>query len=97
MFKLIGKKIITILSGPMFHYSVSIGTGVSVLSPVFSGSLAVVTGVCVLPLDNTVLALETALGRSPDYFSYFSTKTYVVGTQKNRLNETVLLSTKTHV
>ena len=28
------------------------------------------------------------------YFSYFSTKTYVVGTQKNRLNETVLLSTQ---
>ena len=27
-------------------------------------------------------------------FSYFSTKTYVVGTQKNRLIETVLLSTK---
>ena len=27
------------------------------------------------------------------YFSYFSTKTYVVGTQKNRLNETILLST----
>ena len=27
------------------------------------------------------------------YFSYFSTKTYVVGTQKNRLHETVLLST----
>ena len=26
-------------------------------------------------------------------FSYFSPKTYVVGTQKNRLNETVLLST----
>ena len=26
------------------------------------------------------------------YFSYFSTKTYVVGTQKNRLNETVLLN-----
>ena len=26
-------------------------------------------------------------------FSYFSTKTYVVGTQKNRLNERVLLST----
>ena len=25
-------------------------------------------------------------------FSYFSTKTYVVGAQKNRLNETVLLS-----
>ena len=27
------------------------------------------------------------------YFSYFSTKTYVVGTQKNRLNEKFLLST----
>ena len=28
------------------------------------------------------------------WFSYFSTKTYVVGTQKNRPNETVLLSTQ---
>ena len=28
------------------------------------------------------------------FFSNLSTKTYVVGTQKNRLNETVLLSTK---
>ena len=27
-----------------------------------------------------------------DFFFYFSTKTYVLGTQKNRLNETVLLS-----
>ena len=27
-------------------------------------------------------------------FSYFSTKAYVVGTQKNRLNETVLLITQ---
>ena len=27
-------------------------------------------------------------------FFYFSTKTYFVGTQKNRLNETVLLSTQ---
>ena len=26
--------------------------------------------------------------------SYFSTKTYVVGTHKNRLNETVLMSTQ---
>ena len=26
-------------------------------------------------------------------FSYFTSKTYVVGTQKNRLDETVLLST----
>ena len=29
-----------------------------------------------------------------NYFSYFSTKTYVVGPQKNRHNETVLLSTQ---
>ena len=28
------------------------------------------------------------------FFLYLSTKTYVVGTQKNRLNETVLLSTQ---
>ena len=28
------------------------------------------------------------------FFFYFSTKTYVVGTQKNRLNETVLLSSQ---
>ena len=78
----------------MFHYSVSIGTGVSVLSLAFSGSLAVVTGVCVLLSDTAVPALGTALERSPDYFSYFSTKTYVVGTQKNRLNETVIMSTQ---
>ena len=29
-----------------------------------------------------------------NYFSYLPTKTYVVGTQKNRLDETVLLSTQ---
>ena len=45
----------------MFHYSVSIGTGVSVLSPVFSGSLAVVTEVCALFSDTVVTALGTAL------------------------------------
>ena len=32
-----------------------------------------------------------------NYFCYFSTKTYVVGTQKNRLDKTVCLSTKTYV
>ena len=31
------------------------------------------------------------------YVSYFSTKSYVVGTENNRLNETVLLSTKIYV
>ena len=30
-------------------------------------------------------------------FSYFSTKTYVVGAQKNRLNETVILSNPKHM
>ena len=30
-------------------------------------------------------------------FSYFSYKTYVVGTQKNRLNETFFCAPKTHV
>ena len=30
-------------------------------------------------------------------FPYFSSKTYVVGTQKNRLNETVLFSTQKHM
>ena len=29
-----------------------------------------------------------------NYYFYFSTNTYVVGTQKNRLNEMVLLSTQ---
>ena len=29
-----------------------------------------------------------------NYFPYFSTKAYVVGTQKNHLNEMVLLSTQ---
>ena len=29
-----------------------------------------------------------------NYFSCFSTKTYAVGTQKNRLDETVLLNTQ---
>ena len=31
---------------------------------------------------------------SEKLFSYFSTNTYVMGTQKNCLNETVLLSTQ---
>ena len=32
-----------------------------------------------------------------NYFLHFSSKTYVVGTQKNHLNETVLLSTQKHM
>ena len=52
-------------------------------------------------LDLTCPLLYTQASRKEcvleTYFLYFSSKTYVVGTQKNRLNETVLLSTKTHV
>ena len=63
-----------------------------------------------LKFDETVNALVHVIGKElkippssghPDksaylkiYFFYFSTKTYVVGTQKNRLNETVLSSTQ---
>ena len=32
--------------------------------------------------------------KEANLFSHFSNQTYVVGTQKNRLNETVLLSTQ---
>ena len=41
------------------------------------------------------ICLQTLPGGRHNLFSYSSTKTYVVGTQKNRLNETVLLSIKT--
>ena len=43
---------------------------------------------CLRPPDKpTLYVIE-------NYFSYFSTKIYVVGTQENSLNETVLLSTQ---
>ena len=41
--------------------------------------------------ENSDLQIRVCIGI---YFLYFSSKTYVVGTQKNRLNETVLLSTQ---
>ena len=37
---------------------------------------------------------DTIIRMHKNEFSYFSTETYVVGTQKNRLNETVLLITQ---
>ena len=46
----------------------------------------------VYPLQ-TKFAGGIIIACNKNYFSYFSTKTYVVGTQKNRLNETALLST----
>ena len=54
-----------------------------------------------LKIHSAVLGCMYTVVRPPDksaylkkYFLYFSSKTYVVGTQKNRLNETVLLSTQ---
>ena len=41
----------------------------------------------------TMIRLQWVIENYISYM-YFSTKTYVVGTQKNRLNETVLLSTQ---
>ena len=41
--------------------------------------------------SNAGLQIRVRIGK---LFRYFLSKTYVVGTQKNRLNETVLLSTK---
>ena len=40
---------------------------------------------------------QTLIFFHQNIFFYFSTKTYVVGTQKNRLNKTVLLSTQKQV
>ena len=54
-------------------------------------------------LDKTDVHFEAFLKKEPglhincvmkNYFCYFSNKTYVVGTQKNCLSETVLLSTQ---
>ena len=41
-------------------------------------------------MNDSRLGIKIRVGKYE--FIYFSTKTYVVGTQKNRLNETVLLS-----
>ena len=49
---------------------------------------------------NTAVSIPRPLVKSTYqkmYFSYFSTKTYVVGTQKNRLNETVLFEHPKHM
>ena len=46
-------------------------------------------------MDQSGLKLKECVAKN--YFSYFSSKTYVVGTQKNRLNKMVLLSTQKYV
>ena len=48
--------------------------------------LGIETGHCILDRQIRV--------RNRNHFFYFSIKTYVMGTQKNRLNETVLLTTQ---
>ena len=45
-------------------------------------------------LDQYVASGFQLRAPTKNIFSYFSTKTYVVGTQKTRLNETVLLSSQ---
>ena len=50
-----------------------------------------IIGVCRLSISKSGLQIKCVL---ENHISYFSTKTYVVGTQKNRLNETVLLGTQ---
>ena len=46
-----------------------------------------------VPLACSYLMIFAITVCSYKYFSYFSTKIYVVATQRNRLEETVLLST----
>ena len=52
------------------------------------------TKLIILPRENCDCFGSNGDSNTKYYFSYFSTKTYVVGTQKNRDNETVLLSTQ---
>ena len=63
----------------------------------FHGNLREMIAICVTKVLTSVL-LEIYTSRSgrifENDFSCLSIKTYVVGTQKNRLNETVLLSTQ---
>ena len=40
------------------------------------------------PISKSCRSPDNSVGDRIDAFSYFPTKTYVVGTQKNRLNET---------
>ena len=46
------------------------------------------------PAGQSLLQIQVRIGK---LFSLFSSKTYIVGTQKNGLNKTVLLSTQTNV
>ena len=64
---------------------------------VLSGALRYFVTVCLSYQSESVSALHCSglqiRGCDPNKLSYFSTKVYNVGTQKNCLNETMLLST----
>ena len=45
-------------------------------------------------MDKKISKFYGPFGGLSEQFSHFSIKTYVMGVQKNHLNETVLLSTK---
>ena len=66
------------------------------------GGASIMSGTSIIAKISVSLIYDTVEHHRPlvkstlqNNSSYFSTKTYVVGTQKNRLNETVLLSTQT--
>ena len=53
--------------------------------------------ICISFLKTRGLAALELTVYNKKYFSYFSTKTYVVRTQKNHLNEMVFWAPKTYV
>ena len=71
----------------------------SILLSTFANNMAKIPTIMMM-MDKFWKTLEKIPGLSfkrecvmPNEFSYYSTKTCAVGTQKNHLNETVLLST----
>ena len=48
-------------------------------------------------MDQTIIYRPPDKSKRENYFTYFSIKTHVVGTQKKVGNEMVLLSTQMHV
>ena len=63
---------------------------ISFIIEVYKGNKSVGIGIADL-CNNQAFGYECCIKK---YYFHFSTKTYVVVTRKNRLNETVLLSTQ---
>ena len=76
---------ITYFVTPFYHTCLQLGVTLLDAGCDRSSNFDISVGPYVRPPDKSV---------NEYYFSYFSTKTYVVGTQKNHLAETVLLSTQ---